>query len=95
MALNDQLLLNSAIDQLEDLVLIASEATLRNGFGCMDSKGQQEITTALLNLLKFTDRSQEGLVLADQLAEMSDFLFLLSNLIQRQFIGENLTYFSP
>jgi len=77
------------MEQLETLVLVVSDAILRHGVDCTKPEGKQEITTSLLNLLKFTkipgDHTQ---IFADELAEMTEFLTLLFQLIGGQLIGE-------
>ena len=80
----------TAMEQLENLVLVVSDAILRHGVDCTGPEGKQEITTSLLNLLKFTKipLNDETQIFADQLADMTEFLTLLHQLIGGQLIGE-------
>lgn len=77
------------MEQLENLVLVVSDAILRHGVDCTEPEGKQEITTSLLSLLKFTKiPNNETQIFADQLADMTEFLTLLYQLIGGQLIGK-------
>ena len=78
-----------AMEQLENLVLVVSDAILRHGVDCTEPEGKQEITTSLLSLLKFTKiPNNETQIFADQLADMTEFLTLLHQLIGGQLVGK-------